>query len=342
MDERGLVLVTGGSGYIAGFCIAQLIREGWRVRATVRSLERSAAVRGSLSKLIDLGDRLSFVAADLKGDVGWAEAVVGCDYVLHTASPFPSTVPRNDDELVRPARDGALRVLVAARAAGVKRVVMTSSIAAITGGHRERSAPFTEADWTDETNLAATSAYGRSKTIAERAAWAWMKEQGGSLELTTVNPSAVLGPVISRDYSASIDIVKKLMDGSMPGLPAFGWPLVDVRDIADLHLRAMISPNAPGQRFIGAGSFYWLADIARTLRTQRPGLSRRVPTHRVPDLLVKGLAVFTPVLREHLSQLGRKRIVSADNARTRLGWSPRPIDEAIIDTADSLVALRIV
>jgi nucleoside-diphosphate-sugar epimerase len=342
MDERGLVLVTGGSGYIAGFCIAQLIREGWRVRATVRSLELSEVVRGSLSKLIDLGDRLSFVAADLKGDVGWAEAVVGCDYVLHTASPFPSTVPRNDNELVRPARDGALRVLVAARAAGVKRVVMTSSIAAITGGHRERSAPFTEADWTDETNLAATSAYGRSKTIAERAAWAWMKEQGGSLELTTVNPSAVLGPVISRDYSASIDIVKKLMDGSMPGLPAFGWPLVDVRDIADLHLRAMISPNAPGQRFIGAGSFYWLADIARTLRIQRPGLSRRVPTHRVPDLLVKGLAVFTPVLREHLSQLGRKRIVSANNARTRLGWSPRPIDQTIIDTADSLVALRIV
>ena len=343
MDERGLVLVTGGSGYIAGFCIAQLLREGWRVRATVRSLGRSESVRGSLSKLIDPGDRLSFVAADLGNDSGWAEAVAGCDYVLHTASPFPSTVPRNDDELVRPARDGALRVLVAARAAGVKRVVMTSSIAAITGGHRERrSAPFTEADWTDETNRVATSAYGRSKTIAERAAWAWMKEQGGSLELTTVNPAAVLGPVISRDYSASIDIVKKLMDGSMPGLPAFGWPLVDVRDIADLHLRAMTSPNAPGQRFIGAGSFYWLSDIARTLRTQRPGLSRRVPTRRVPDWLVKGLAVFTPVLREHLSQLGRKRTVSADNARTRLGWSARPNDEAIIDTAESLVALKIV
>lgn len=342
MAERGLVLVTGGSGYIAGFCIAQLIREGWRVRATVRSLSRSEVVRATLSKLVDPGDRLSFVAANLNSDTGWAEGVAGCDSVLHVASPLPTGRSRSDDELVRPARDGALRVLAAARAAGVKRVVMTSSIAAIAYGHSLRRRSFTEADWSDDTNLADTSAYERSKTIAERAAWAWMKEHGGPLELVTVNPGLVLGPVLSRDYSVSIEAVKRLLDRSLPGLPAFGWPLVDVRDIADLHLRAMTNPKAAGERFIGAGPFYWIADIALTIRTQRRKLGRRVPTRRLPDWVLKLGALFDPMLREHLFELGKKRTVSNEKARILLDWSPRPCDETIVDTADSLVALKIV
>jgi nucleoside-diphosphate-sugar epimerase len=342
MDERGLVSVTGGSGYIAGFCIAQLIREGWRVRATVRSLQRADAVRSHISRLVDPGDRLTFVAAVLESDAGWDDAVAGCDYVLHVASPLPSTHSQSDDALVRPARDGALRVLAAARAAGVRRMVMTSSIAAIAYGRGPRGAPFTEADWTDETNRLDTAAYERSKTIAERAAWAWVKEHGGSPELATINPGLVLGPVLSRDYSVSIEVVKRLLDGSLPGLPAFGWPLVDVRDIADLHLRAMMDPQAAGQRFIGAGPFYWMADVARTLRVQRPALARRVPTHRVPDLLIKLGALFDPMLRERLFELGKKRTVSSDKARTLLGWSPRPNDEAIVATADSLAALEII
>jgi dihydroflavonol-4-reductase len=342
MPERGLVLVTGGSGYIAGFCIAQLLREGWYVRSTVRSLARADEVRSAIGKLVDPAGRLSFVAADLNDDRGWADAVAGCDYVLHVASPLPSTNPKDDDELVRPARDGALRVLAAAKQAGVKRVVMTASTAAIAYGHGGRHAPFTEADWSDETNRDDTSAYERSKTIAERAAWAWLKEKGGSLELVTINPGAVLGPVMSRDYSASIDIVKKLLDGSIPGVPRFGWPLVDVRDIADLHVRAMTNPKAAGERFIGAGPFYWMSDIAQALRSERPELARKVPRRRLPDWLMRIVALFDPVLRERLFELGKERPVSAEKAKNLLGWSPRPNDSTIADTADSLVALGVV
>ena len=341
MEARGLVLVTGGSGYIAGFCIAQLLQEGWGVRATLRSLRRAEVVRVNLSKLVDPAGRLSFVAADLDRDAGWAEAAAGCDHVLHVASPLPTGRRGSDDELVRPARDGALRVLAAARGAGARRVVMTSSVAAIAYGRGLRGEPFTEADWTDESNLEDTSAYERSKTIAERAAWAWMSDHGGNLELTTVNPGLVLGPVLGRDYAISIDVVKRLLDGSLPGLPAFGWPLVDVRDIADLHVRAMMNPAAAGQRFIGAGSFHWMADIARTLRTRRPDLARRVPTRRLPDWTLKLAAIFQPMLRDRLFELGKKRTFSSDKARTLLGWSPRSNDETIVDTADSLAALKI-
>ncbi len=232
-DERGLVLVTGGSGYVAGFCIAQLLKEGWAVRTTVRQLSREAEVRAMLAQLVHSGKRLSFVAADLIADPGWPEAIAGCDYVLHVASPLPTTNPRDDDELVRPARDGALRVLRLSRDAGVRRVVMTASTAAVAYGHGGRSEPFTEADWSDETNRADTSAYERSKTIAERAAWDFMRREGCALELATINPGAILGPVLGRDFSASIEIVRKLTEGSLPGVPRFGWPLVDVRDVAD-------------------------------------------------------------------------------------------------------------
>lgn len=342
MADRGLVLVTGGSGYIAGFCIAHLIREGWTVRTTVRSLARADEVRATIAQLVDPADRLGFVAADLNADAGWAEAAAGCRYVLHVASPLPSTNPKGDDELVKPARDGALRVLAAARAAGVARVVMTASTAAVAYGRGGRTTPFTESDWSDETNRADTSAYERSKTIAERAAWAWLKAEGSGLELVTINPGAVLGPVLGRDYSASIDIVKKLIDGSLPGLPRFGWPLVDVRDIADLHVRAMTHPAAAGQRFIGAGPFYWMEDIARTLRQRLPALARKVPSRRLPDWLIRLLAPFDPVVRERLFELGKERPVSADKAKTVLGWQPRSNDEAIVATAESLVAHRLV
>jgi len=338
VDERGLVLVTGGSGYIAGFCIARLIEEGWRVRTTVRSLSRQADVRQTLEKIAKPEDRLTFVAADLNDDRGWPEAAAGCDYVLHVASPFPLRNPRDDEELVRPARDGALRVLAAARDAAVKRVVMTASTASISYGRGGRAEPFTEADWSDETNRADSTAYERSKTIAERAAWAWIKQHGGGLELTTINPSAVLGPVLGRDFSASIELVKKLLDGSLPGLPRVGWPLVDVRDVADLHYRAMLHPQAASERFLAAGDFYWMRDIARTLRTRLPTLSRKVPTRGLPDWLVRIAAIFDPVVRERLFELGKQRPVSAAKAKAVLGWAPRSNEDAIVAAAESLVA----
>ena len=337
MAEFETVLVTGGSGYVASYCIAQLLNEGARVRTTVRSLAREAEVRASIGTLADAGERLTFVAADLNQDAGWREACVGCSAVLHVASPLPSSNPKDDDELVRPARDGALRVLAAARDAGVKRVVMTSSTAAVTYGHGSRSTPYTEADWSDPADRSDSSAYERSKMIAERAAWDWHAREGGALELVTICPGAVIGPVLGSDFSASIDIVKKLIDGSLPGLPRFGWPLVDVRDIADLHIRAMRASAAAGQRFIGAGSFYWMADIAKVLRERLPEVARKVPRRQLPNWLVRLSSRFDPVIRDRLFELDKERPVSADKAKRELGWSPRGNDQAIVDTAQSLM-----
>ena len=337
MADFETVLVTGGSGYVASYCIAQLLNEGARVRTTVRSLAREAEVRASVGKLADAGERLTFVAADLNHDAGWREACAGCTAVLHVASPLPSSNPKSDDELVRPARDGALRVLAAARDAGVKRFVMTSSTAAVTYGYGSRTKPYTEADWSNPTDRSDSSAYERSKMIAERAAWDWHAREGGALELVTICPGAVIGPVLGSDFSASIDIVKKLIDGSLPGLPRFGWPLVDVRDIADLHIRAMRSPAAPGQRFIGAGPFYWMADIARVLRGRLPEVARKIPKRQLPNWLVKLSSRFDPVIRDRLFELDKERPVSADKAKRELGWSPRGNDQAIVDTAQSLM-----
>ena len=340
MTDTNVVLVTGGSGYVASFCIGQLLNEGWTVRTTVRNLSREAEVRETLSKLTPHGDRLSVFAADLNSDAGWREAATGCRGVLHVASPLPLANPKSDDELVRPARDGALRVLTAARDAGVKRVVMTSSTAAVCYGRGGRREPFTEADWSDPTDRRDSSAYERSKMIAERAAWDWRAAEGGAMELVTICPGAVLGPVLGRDFSASIDIVRKLLDGSLPGLPRFGWPLVDVRDIADLHVRALNSPVAAGKRYVGAGAFFWMSDIADVLRRELP--TARIPKTRLADWMVRLSANFDPVVKERLFELGKERPVSAQLARTELGWSPRTPEATIIDTAKSLLAAGLV
>ena len=336
------VLVTGGSGYVASFCIAQLLREGSQVRTTVRSVAREAGVRSALRKVVTADDRLNVVVADLNGDTGWREACSGCSGVLHVASPIPARAPKNDDELVRPARDGTLRVLNAARDAGVRRVVMTSSTAAVAYGQGGRSQPFTEADWSDPSDRSDSSAYERSKMIAERAAWDWHSREEAALELVTVCPGAIIGPVLGGDFSASLDLVKKLMDGSLPGLPRIGWPLVDVRDIADLHVRALRVPEAAGQRFIGAGRFYWMEDIARVLRERVPEVAGRVPTRRLPSWLVRLSSVFDPVVRVRLFELGKLRPVTDEKAKRQLGWMPRSNDDAIVDTAKSLLAEGVV
>lgn len=338
MDEAGVVLVTGGSGYVASFCIGQLLNEGWTVRTTVRNLSREPEVRAAIARLSPHGDRLHFFAADLNADAGWREAVGGCQRVMHVASPLPLANPENDDELVRPARDGTLRVLRAARDAGVTRVVVTSSTAAVAYGHGGRAQPFTEADWSDPADRSDSSAYERSKMIAERAAWDWLKAEGGALEMVTICPGAVLGPVLGRDFSASIDIVRKLLDGSLPGLPKFGWPLVDVRDLADLHVRALTAPMAAGKRYIGANAFLWIGEIAAVLRRDLPGAGARVPRRNLPNWLVRLGARFDPVVRERLFELDKLRPVSADRARHELGWMPRSNEAAILDTARSLIA----
>ena len=335
--SSGLVLVTGGSGYIAQFCIAQLMQEGWRVRTTVRSLEKANQVRASVAKIGAEPAAIEFVKADLNSDQGWDQAVAGADYVLHVASPVPAN-PTRDDELIGPARDGTLRVLKAALDAGVKRVVLTSSISAIMYGRGTRAAPFTESDWTDETNRADSSSYDRSKTIAERAAWAWHRLEGRALELVAINPSFVIGPVVSSEVPASLNVVKKLLDGSALGLPRFGFSLVDVRDVARLHILAMTASSAASQRFIGSGDFFWMKDIASILKQGLGEEARKVPTLPVPNFVVRAFAFFDPVVRSRLYDLGKERRVSSDKARQTLGWIARPAPESIFSAARSLHA----
>ena len=341
-SRRGLVLVTGGSGFVAGYCIAQLLNDGWSVRTTVRSVAKSKAVRATIGGIGAKAPEIEFVEADLNSDAGWDTAAVGAHYAMQVASPVPVTDPKNDDDLVRPARDGTLRVLKAARDARIKRVVMTSSISAIICGGGVREQPFTEEDWTDETNRRDTSPYDRAKTLAERAAWAWLAAEGGGLELVTVNPSLVLGPVLGSDYSASIEFVKKLLDGSIPALPRFGFNVVDVRDVARLHVLAMTTPEAAGQRFIGSGDYYWMSDVARMLKQGLSDQAKKVPFIPVPDFVARMAALFDPIVRGRLYELGKRRPVSSEKAKRVLGWTPRPIAETVLDTARSLQASGLV
>jgi len=335
-NTRGLVVVTGGSGYIASFCIAELLGDGWRVRATLRNLARADEVRSSIGRIAGNTETIELATADLNSDGGWAEALAGADYVLHIASPVVSLNPKSDEDIVRPARDGALRVLKAARDAGVKRVVMTSSIAAIAYGRAMRAEPFTERDWTDATNPKDTTAYERSKTIAERAAWTLQKTEGGALELVVVNPALVLGPVLGADFSPSLEAIRNLLDRSVPVLPNMGFSIVDVRDVAKLHLLAMTAPDVNGERFIAAAGFYWMKDIARMLRQELGEAARNVPSVSIPNLVVRLFAVFDPVLRGRLFELGKRRLVSSDKARRILGWTTRPVRDTVVDAARSL------
>jgi nucleoside-diphosphate-sugar epimerase len=333
----GTILVTGGSGFIGSHCIVHLLAAGHQVRTTVRNLAREGDVRAMLEQDgASPGDRLSFIAADLGADAGWAEAVAGCEYVLHVASPLPSYIPKHEDELIVPARQGALRVLRAARGAGVRRVVMTSSFAAIGYGHPPRSAPFTESDWTNA-DAAGLSAYVKSKTLAERAAWDFTGREGGGLELATVNPVVVFGPVLGPDYSASILLIKRMMEGAMPAAPRLSFGAVDVRDVADLHIRAMTDPAAAGQRFLAvAGDFMSMLDIANVLRQRMGAAARKVPTRQLPDWLVRVGAWFSPLARQAVPELGKQKNASSEKARSLLGWAPRSNEDAIVATAESL------
>jgi len=336
-----LVLVTGGSGFIGAHCILQLLGAGHRVRTTVRSLKREVDVRAMLrAGGAEPGAALSFAAADLMSDAGWPEAAAGCDFVLHVASPFPPSVPKDEDELIVPARDGALRVLRAARDAGVRRVVLTSSFAAIGYGSKGSDRPFSEESWTDPNGD--VSAYVKSKTLAERAAWEFITREGGALELAVVNPVGVFGPVLGPDYSTSIQLVQRLMDGAMPGCPRLSFGIVDVRDVADLHLRAMTNAAAKGERFLAvAGDFLTIQEIALVLRERMGDAARRVPTRVLPDWIVRLVSRFDKSVALIVPELGRFKNATNEKARRMLGWAPRSSEDAVIATAESLVRLRL-
>ena len=313
------VLVTGGSGFIGGHCILQCLAAGHRVRTTVRNLSREPEVRALLKRAGADGDgRLSFAAADLERDAGWPEAVAGCDFVLHVASPFPLAVPKHEDELIVPARDGALRVLKAARAAGVRRVVLTSSFAAVGYGHKAQAAPFDETSWTDP-NGDGVSAYAKSKTLAERAAWDFVAKEGGPRAFRGQSGRRVRPG--SRARHVDFDRARAAPDGRRDArLPRILFGVVDVRDVADLHMRAMTDPARQGRAFpCVAGDSMSLREIALTLKSRMGAAARRVPTRELPDWLVRLAALADPALRQLLPELGKSKNVTGAKAKSLLG-----------------------
>jgi nucleoside-diphosphate-sugar epimerase len=331
-----VVLVTGGTGFVAGWCIVELLRRGYLVRTTIRDLAKESAVRAAVASAAGSTDRLTFFTADLTADDGWEAAMAGCDYVLHIASPLGTDSSRDPNALIVPARDGTLRVLRAAVKAGVKRVVMTSAAAAARPPHSADRVS-DETVWADPADPQ-FDAYRRSKILAERAAWDFMAEHAGRTSLTTIIPGAVFGPVLTKASFGSVDIIQRLLAGRPPAIPRLGFWVVDVRDLAEMHIRAMIAPEAAAQRFIAAGDFMWLEEIAATLRSKLDSRASNVPTRRLPDLVFRLLSLFIPVLRSLAPSLGRKNSVSSEKARRVLGFTPRPATTTVVDCAESLLS----
>jgi dihydroflavonol-4-reductase len=337
-----LVLVTGGTGFIAQYCMIALLNDGYRVRTTVRSLAREAEVRAHLrAGNVDAGDRLSFVEADLGSDAGWAQAAAGCSYVMHGASPTPSGDQTREEDWIEPAVNGNLRVLRAARDAGVKRVVLTSAFGAIGVGHKpDHRRPFDETDWSELTGDVAP--YQKSKTLAERAAWDFIAREGNGMELSAVNPTAVYGPVLGADYSHSIRLITNMLEGQ-PGCMNINSCCVDVRDVADLHLRAMTHPAANGERFLATvGDAMQMVEVARLLRERLGDAAAKVSTEVWSDDQVRLAAQTNPQLKMAATLLGYDMSATGRKAENLLGWTPRSRDDAIIASAESLIRLGLV
>jgi dihydroflavonol-4-reductase len=331
------VLVTGGTGFLGGWCVAQLLERGYDVRTTVRDLKRERDVREAVvTSGIETDAQLTVVAADLTSDDGWKEAVDGARYVLHVASPFPPVQPKDPDELIVPARDGALRVLRAALDAGAERVVMTSSVAAIRSDRESSEAtPYTEADWTDGNDTARTP-YVRSKALAEQAAWEHARSAGAEQRLATINPGAIIGPALSNDHSYSLQAIQRLLDGT-PAAPKLGFTFVDARDVADLHIRAMTQDAAGGERFIATDQWLWLPEVAAVLRERLGDDAPKVPKRTAPNALIRVMALFDGGIRSVVGDLGKRSWFSSEKARSKLGWTTRPVDDSIEETARSLL-----
>jgi dihydroflavonol-4-reductase len=337
------VLVTGGTGFVGSHVIVQLLDAGYRVRATVRNLSRADEVRALATAGGASGvEAIEVVAVDLLSDEGWPEAAADCSYVLHVASPFPVSQPKDENELIVPAREGALRALRASRDAGVKRVVLTSSFAAVGYSPKAHDGDYTEADWTDPATPGITP-YVKSKTLAERAAWDFVDSEGDGLELAVVNPVGIFGPALSADLSSSVELMRMMLTGGVPVIPPISTSIVDVRDVASLHLLAMTRPEAAGERFLAvAGPPMTFAELATVLREHLGPLGSKLPTRTISPGLVRFLAVFIPRLREVIPQLGQVKGASHEKATRLLGWAPLSNAEAVTASADSLVVLGLV
>ena len=337
----GTVLVTGGTGYIAGELIKQLLERGWTIHTTVRNKAKSE--QGLRDRFGNPGeDRLKVFQADLMSDDGWVEAVAGCSHVAHVASPLHAHAPKHEDDLIVPAREGTLRALRFANEAGVQRFVQTSSLAAMGYGRSEKHYTVNERDWTD-INHPSAYPYVKSKTIAERSARDWIDATGTAMEFVSVNPSLVLGPADSADFSASVVVIEQLLGGKIPMAPDIGFSVVDTRDVAALHVMCLEQPGLAGERFLAAGKFMKMLDVANVLRDNLPPeQTRKVPKRRMPGWMVSILARFNPGLRSIKSEIGKTRDVDPSHAKRRLGWETRPAEESIVDCAKSLIELGVV
>lgn len=341
--KKQLVVVTGGSGFIAVHIILQLLQQGYAVRTTVRAAKKEDVIKEMLFNggVKDFSD-LSFAQADLSSDKNWEETMRGATYVIHVASPTPKLNFKNEDEMIRPAVDGVLRVLKASKDAGVKRVVLTSAYGAVFAGHKNRTTPYTEKDWSD---LSAKNIhpYQKSKTMSEMAAWDFIKKQGDGLELATVNPVGVMGPVLSAKYSHSNIQIQQMLEGKIKALPKVDSGYVDVRDVAGLHILAMTSPKANGERFLATtGETLSMMDVADILRNEFPDYAKNIPTKTIPNVVVKTAALANPQLRMIASIVGKYAGTSNEKAKDLLGWNPRSAKAAILATAQSMIDLGIV
>jgi dihydroflavonol-4-reductase len=334
------VLVTGGTGYVARECIAHLLENGYKVRTTVRDEGKQAALRKVLDSDGEFGGRLEFAVADLLSDNGWDAAVTGCRHVLHVASPLGAN-SATAEQIIETAVGGTLRVLAAAVRNGVERVVMTSAANASSPVSYEEEGITDETLWTDP-DAPGLIPYRRSKTLAERAAWDFIAREGGATSLTTILPGAVFGPARSPDNLVSVQVIGRMLRGEMPGIPRIGFEIVDVRDLADIHLRAMVAPQAAGERFLATGEFLWMAEIAETLRLHCGEAAEKLPTLVLPDEQVRKLAEIQPGMREIAIALGRKNRHSTAKAKTILGWTPRPARDTVTDCGRSLISWGLV
>jgi len=325
------VVVTGVTGFLGSHTSIQLLKAGFNVRGTLRSLKRSTEIKKIiLDQVGDTQATISFFECDLSKDKGWDKAMESADYVIHTASPFLSYIPKDENEIIKPAVEGTLRVLKMANDHHVQRVVLTSSVAAILYGHEGKLQ--TEDCWTETDNKRVTPYY-KSKTLAERAAWDFSKKTG--LQLSVINPGIILGPVLESDYGTSAEVIIKLMDKSLPAIPKIGFTVSDVRDVAQAHILAMTSPEAVGERYIAASKFMWMSDIADTLREQFP--THKIPTRTLPNCLVKILSYFDPALKTVVKDLGFKHNMSNEKAKKQLNWNQRSEEKTILDTTQSLI-----
>ena len=336
-----IVLVTGGTGFVGTHVILALLEAGHTVRTTVRDPKREHEVRAALRRVgVEPGERLTFHTTDLTRDGGWEAALAGCEYVHHVASPLPIEAPKDENEVIGPARDGTLRVLRVARDAGVRRVIVTSSFAAIGYGHKATSTTYDETSWTDLASPG-LSTYVKSKTLAERAAWDFIAREGRGMEMVAINPTAIFGPALSSAISGSITMIRMILTGKMPAIPRISMGVVDVRDVADLHVRAMSAPAAAGQRFLAVGSkALWMREVAEILKQELGTTIPGIKTREAPSWMLRLLKPFMPLLRDVVPELDKLKNSSNAKAKEVLGWSPRPAREAILATAQSLKELE--